>query len=439
MLDEIVWFSHREKIWEVNKGRFSWTDEKRIWDWDNCTVSFIRTIENKLMAVIRSNANINSTYMGEYLFTWGRVPIEVKENKRLINSLNKYYEINLAENAEITKTDGDTIIIFSGGEKRADIILDANNENALLKIASGAEYSLQVRVENDNINIYKGKPVELRYMLGFNIDPTKISEPRAECYIARMYKSSKKEGPKPRWVFQLDEDHWIWEWAKEGGNIRDSYIYELYQSICKEISSPSMKKSNIFDVKLEDQDNRIIPVIYQPAVDALDNFVREVHCAQTQEKDGSATVKVTLIFNNEQWRNWYYFLNKFYEWLRKNLLYFRTKDIESFKIIDQKNPVHFDFKDIYSKKNGKEYELEYDIHGNSEDNAPKHDIKYYFINSKHPVVFVNTSNHAMAEDDANHKLWKWEYIPWLKNAAIKLRDKTREQIEEEPNEPSTSC
>ncbi len=440
MLTGIVWFSHREKIWKVDNGRFSWTDEERIWDWDTCTVSFVRTIKDKLRVVVRSNANINSTYMGEHLFTWGRVTVDVEENKKLINFLTNDYKIDLAENAEVVKTHGDTIVIFYGGKKRVDIILDANNENAMLRIAGGAAYNLQVIVEKDNIDVYRGKPVELRYMLGFDVDPTRISEPRAECYIARKYISSKKEGPKTRWVFQLDDNHWIWEWAKEDGNIRDSYIYELYQSICKEISSHSMKSSNIFDVKLDDQDDRIIPVIYQPAVDALENFIRAVHCTQIQEKDGSTAVEVTLIFNNEQLRNKYhYFANKYYEWLRKNFLFFREEDIESFKIFDEKSPVSFLFKDVYSKKNGVECGLEYDdIHEDKGDNAKMHSIKYYFMSSKHPVVFVNTSNHAMAEDDANHELWKWEYIPWLKNAAIKLGNKTRKEIDEGPNESSPS-
>ena len=42
------------------------------------------------------------------------------------------------------------------------------------------------------------------------------------------------------------------------------------------------------------------------------------------------------------------------------------------------------------------------------------------------MVFVNTSNHAMAEHDANHELWKWEYVPglmdylnrWMKDLSI---------------------
>ena len=62
--------------------------------------------------------------------------------------------------------------------------------------------------------------------------------------------------------------------------------------------------------------------------------------------------------------------------------------------------------------------------------APEHPIKYYFADRNHPIVFVNTSNHAMAEHDANNRIWKWEYIPWLLDAPIKLGTLTRKEIEE---------
>ena len=32
--------------------------------------------------------------------------------------------------------------------------------------------------------------------------------------------------------------------------------------------------------------------------------------------------------------------------------------------------------------------------------------KIYVANFKHPIIFVNTANHAMAEHDANFTLWK---------------------------------
>lgn len=73
------------------------------------------------------------------------------------------------------------------------------------------------------------KPVELRFMLGFEV--SRISEPWTESYTARKNIPEKKEGPSRRWVFQLDDDYWIWEWAKEGEDIGSSNTYRLYQLI----------------------------------------------------------------------------------------------------------------------------------------------------------------------------------------------------------------
>ena len=53
------------------------------------------------------------------------------------------------------------------------------------------------------------------------------------------------------------------------------------------------------------------------------------------------------------------------------------------------------------------------------------------------MVFINTSNHAMAEFDANHNIWKWEYIPWLVNAPVKFGEKNRNNIEAEIEEKIT--
>jgi hypothetical protein len=44
-------------------------------------------------------------------------------------------------------------------------------------------------------------------------------------------------------------------------------------------------------------------------------------------------------------------------------------------------------------------------------------------------VFVNTSNHALAEKDNNHDFWKREYVPWSKTTPIKHGEKTRKDTE----------
>lgn len=285
-----------------------------------------------------------------------------------------------------------------------------------------------VRSNQTIFSSFMEKDVMLRYMLGFEI-LEKPSEPKTEIYIARNNIPERKEGPQNRWVFQLDDKHWIWEWAQEGVDISNSTIYSLYLEIVNELDHPSKNPNNIFDAQMILQDDRMIPVIYQPSVDALKNFLREIHCAKgTIKQDGSYEIEVSLLFNNERLRQ-HGILNSIYTLLRR-LIYRRMMDLESFKILVGNNPEsdRFTFEGIYSN----ESEMNADsTHGDkAPPPAPKHPIKYYFMDRKHPVVFVNTANHAMAEHDPNNRIWKWEYIPWVEEAPIKLGTKTRREIEQ---------
>ena len=53
------------------------------------------------------------------------------------------------------------------------------------------------------------------------------------------------------------------------------------------------------------------------------------------------------------------------------------------------------------------------------------------MDQQHPVVFVNTSNHAVVEDDANSRLWKWEYVSWENDGPVVSGSKSRKDIESE--------
>ena len=278
-----------------------------------------------------------------------------------------------------------------------------------------------------NSSFMGNRPVGIRYMLGFEIKG-KPPEPRTELYTARKNIPKKTEGPRSRWVLQLDDDHWIWEWALDAVDLASSTTYKLYEEIADEIENPSKKVSNIFDVHDERlEDEAIIPVIYQPSIDSLKNFLREVHCAKGPAKpDGSYEVTVSLIFNNERLRK-HGIWNTLYESFRL-LRYGRTMDVESFKILVKKEAATngFIFESIYSD----DHEMNEDsIHGDTPlPPAPEHLIRYYFTNQEHPVVFLNTSNHAMGEHDTNNRLWKWEYVAWLEDSPVKLGEQTREEI-----------
>jgi hypothetical protein len=208
-----------------------------------------------------------------------------------------------------------------------------------------------VRSNQTIFSSFIGKEVMLRYMLGFEISE-KPSEPQTEIYTARNNIPDRKEGPKNRWVFQLDDKHWIWEWAQTGVDISSSTIYSLYFEIVNELDHLK-NPSNIFDVQLDVQDERLIPVIYHPSVDALKNFLREIHFAKGPIKqDGSYEMEVSLLFNNGRLRQ-HGILNSFYTILRR-LIYRRVMDLDSFKILVDNDPVsdRFTFEGIYS--NGSE-------------------------------------------------------------------------------------
>ncbi len=335
-MSDTVWFTVKEKKWKVGFfGKFSWTGKEELWDSDNCTISFARTVKEECLIVVHSSQKKYSSFME--------------------------------------------------------------------------------------------KEVMLRYMLGFEISG-KPQEPKIETYIARANFARKSEGPKQRWVMQLDDKHWIWEWVQQGKDIKDSTVYKLYQNIVDEIEHPTVKGDNIIKAQVETQSKDLIPVIYQPSVDALKNFVREVHCAKAPpNSDGSYIVKVSILFNNERLRQ-HGVLNSIYEAVRR-LIYGRVMDLESFKIQVAKDAADgFVFEGIYSGNQ----EMNTDsIHGDkAPPPAPRHSVKYYFLEPRHPVVFINTSNHAMAERDTNEKIWKWEYIAWLDDAPIKLGSMSRKELEE---------
>jgi hypothetical protein len=169
----------------------------------------------------------------------------------------------------------------------------------------------------------------------------KIYRPWEDVYTARKNEEEREvlEGPNERFVFQFNDNCWVWEWAKEGEKLESSNIYKFYESIFKEISSPSKKDDNIFDVegvkvitskKEKECALKNIPVIYQPAIDSMKNFVRIVNCAPYKTVEEHLEIEVSLIFNNEQLRK-HSFLSSTYQAFRHHH-YSRILDIETFRI-----------------------------------------------------------------------------------------------------------
>ena len=333
--NSLIWFSHKENKYDAElklfqKKSFYWTKKSQIWDWDNCTVTWIRRSEKELRIVIRSSKIVNSEY--------------------------------------------------------------------------------------------RKKDVKVKYMLGFDVRIDDIECPIVDEYREPLQNKEKKYGQlRQRWVLKLNKNYCIWQWAPEGKKslIENSEIYGIYNGYNKITSEPiSNTNNNIFLVEDIPKDNRIIPVIYQAAIDSWKNFVREVHCHKINENE----YEITILFENEHLRK-HGKLDLIYRIFRY-LIYGRVTDIESFKIlIDKGKPVKFQFKGIFSNEHGIEDD---NIHGDKpiDGKVPIHEIKYYFNDERHPIVFINTANHAMSFHDTNHKIWKWEYIPWEKDSAIIYDRKT---------------
>lgn len=129
----------------------------------------------------------------------------------------------------------------------------------------------------------------------------KIHYPINDNYRQPLDNKEKKYGPaKPRWALILNKHYCIWQWAKEDNNgLENSEIYRIYKGIKKTLTEPVTTKRNIFRVTGVPPNNRLMPVIYQAAIDSWKNFVREVHCHKVNEDE----YEVTILFENEHLRN----------------------------------------------------------------------------------------------------------------------------------------
>lgn len=284
-------------------------------------------------------------------------------------------------------------------------------------------------------------PVGVRHMIG--LDVSKISELKVEPYSlskdnfdlresCREDKGLKDENQ--RIAFQLDDRFWIWDWMDGNKDIESHNIYKIHEHVSAQIKSAKEFEKGLFNMHLEENEidesilkkSPVVPIVYLPTV-VSKIYIRQIHCAVK----GPNVYEISIVYNNEELQK-HKFLNGVYELFRK-LRYHRVEDIETFRIYCdcefQKNiKKQFQFENIYSDKYGIEYD---DIHCDPPPNAKLHDIKYEDSQHLNPVIFINTSNHAMAESDNNHDLWKWEYIPFVKDSPIEFGTKTREEIEQE--------
>jgi len=214
-------------------------------------------------------------------------------------------------------------------------------------------------------------------------------------------------------TFEVDQSN-----DKAHRDLKDVRIWSDYEHEVNDLYNTILQKRNnehgskIIESNYGERSNLMVPVVYQPRIDAWKNFLREIHV----HKEGDGSFQITLVFQDEMLRK-HGILDGIYRYIRL-LRYKRTVDIETFSFIDNQ----FFFDNIYS---GQSNLFEDTIH-----NQKTIPVKYYFQDRNHPVIFVNTSNHALAPHDNNHDLWKWEYVPWIKKIPIKFGTKTRKEAED---------
>jgi hypothetical protein len=306
-------------------------------------------------------------------------------------------------------------------------------DNCTIQIAHSPIKRLRIfiRGHENKFSDYNKKVVKPTFLLAIDIDT--IVMPTEQSYqIGSERKELETLHSKTfsRYVFQLDNDYWIWEWKKNYSDIKQSVVYGIYEQITTFLSNPpkqQLESGSIIAVSpvLHD-DKDPLPVVYQPAIDELKNFVREIHCCETQDDRGKY-IEVSIMFNNEELRR-HKSINALYEKFRL-WFYGRNIDIETFRIYlptAQYNHNYFTFERIYSGDYGI---VEDTIHGDDIPPTPKRDISYYFMDQFHPVIFINTSNHAMAEKDNNSTLWKWEYQPFEEKSPVVFGTKSRKEID----------
>jgi hypothetical protein len=120
-------------------------------------------------------------------------------------------------------------------------------------------------------------------MMGIDVSKDGLLEPpweqeKYEVTSEREHLQKLDIKPRNRWVFNLDKQYWIREWARKDMAIQSSKTYSLYKTLKERFEFPSqLPHDNIFRSEIKSSNTAsIIPVIYQPAVDSLKNFLREV-------------------------------------------------------------------------------------------------------------------------------------------------------------------
>jgi hypothetical protein len=311
-------------------------------------------------------------------------------------------------------------------------IFDWDNCNIRISQSPVKKLRVFIRGHQYKYSEYNKKIVRPIFLLIIDIDSiSKVYEEPYQIGSEREDLKSLQSKRYLRYVFRLD-NYWIWEWRKKYSDIQESRVYSIYEQIKAFVDGTIYSKvgtDNIIVEAIPHVEKGVSPVIYQPAIDKLENFVREIHCSKRYEAHESSILEVSIMFNNEQLRR-HRIVNGLYERFRL-FFYGRKIDVETFRIYfstEKSSDNYFTFEGIYSGPFGI---VEDSIHGDNKAPPPRRNILSYFMDNFHPVVFINTSNHAMSEMDNNLTLWKWEYQPFEEKSPVIFGIKSRKEIDNE--------
>lgn len=276
---------------------------------------------------------------------------------------------------------------------------------------------------NPKLNRYN-----LHYVIHFDVKVSLLPNLVQDEIIEEQLYGKKAIGEKRDcWVLNLGSQHKIWLW-KDDNDKAKNIMTKILESI--KLKSIEVRGSNQhfraigFEKKQITLSGSIQPVIYHPARDLrgerIRNYIQEIHLAPSVNND---KILVTIVYNDERLRE-----NAWLDWTYRIFRKFRhgrTFDVESFSIVLEDGlPTKFDFADIYSKND----KLEND---STHYNKCAINIDHFFSNQRRrPIIFINTSNHAMAGIDANDNKWKIEYRIWEKECPIYFGANTRCEIEQ---------
>ncbi len=280
-------------------------------------------------------------------------------------------------------------------------------ENCTIDVIGMGEGQVRIIVRRkfSRNSTFLGTNFEVNLMLGFVITGVTNNDDYLEFIVNQN---------KDKHYGQIEDKHRELNDVKISGTKND--VSNLYQKIQDHVSNPP-KDTTLFSCD-SSPESKFMPVIYQPRIDAWNNFLREINVHSIS--DG---YEITLVFEDEKLREHtiFDFLYRKFRWA----WYGRTKDIETF-YVDEKSE-HFTFPGIYS---GDDTLFDDMTHEDKDEPVKKREIKYHYQDSNHPIVFVNTSNHALAPHDNNHDFWKWEYVPWQKNIPVKTGEKTKQETKD---------